>query len=58
MEDFYTSEIVEVRKLLDGTDFELSASWPDLHFKDMLMSFAVTDGVLHKELSNRVRRLL
>ena len=58
MEDFYASEIAEVRKLLDGTDFELSASWPDLHFKDMLLSITVTAGVLHKEASNPVRRLL
>ena len=58
VEDFYSEEIAEVRKLLDGTEFELSASWPDMQFKDMLQCITVTADVLNKESSGPVRRLL
>ena len=58
VEDFYSTEIAEVRKLLEGTEYALSDSWPDQHFKDVLQCITVTAGVLNKESSNPVRRLL
>ena len=53
-EELYAQEIATVRQLLDDTDYELSPSWPDMHFKDMLETITVKAGVLSKETTNPV----
>ena len=49
--------MVAVRATLDGTEAELSASWPDASFKDVLENITVKAGVLAKESTKPVCRV-
>ena len=56
-EDMFSREMATVRATLADTDVELSSSWPDASFKDVLEAVTVKAGVLVKESTNPVRRL-
>ena len=60
-ETVYSEEIAVIKQLLDGTDVELGASWPDAYYKEVVQMVLVDVGVVKKtsgKTHNPNRRLM